>query len=112
MFSNGSFNSISLAIVTPSLHTLGGPHFLSSTTLRPLGPRVILTAPARASIPFFKARLASSSYASCLAIYSSSSLVFRQKLFLYLLILARMSLSRRIRYSWFSYFHSVPEYLA
>src|SRR5215217_6225310 len=67
MFSNGSCSSISLAIVTPSLVIVGGPNFLSRTTLRPLGPRVILTASANASIPRLRARRASSLYSSCLA---------------------------------------------
>ena len=44
MFSNGSSSSISLAMVTPSLVTVGAPNFLSRTTLRPFGPRVTLTA--------------------------------------------------------------------
>src|SRR5208283_3854428 len=43
MFSNGSFNSISLATVTPSLVDVGEPNFLSRTTLRPLGPNVTFT---------------------------------------------------------------------
>ena len=43
MFSNGSSSSISFAIVTPSFVISGAPNFLPSTTLRPLGPRVILT---------------------------------------------------------------------
>src|SRR5437762_347445 len=67
MFSNGSSSSISLAIVTPSLVMVGGPNFLSRTTLRPLGPSVILTASASASMPRFSARRASSLYSSCLA---------------------------------------------
>ena len=67
MFSNGSSSSISLAMVTPSLVIVGGPNFLSSTTLRPLGPSVILTASASASIPRLSARRASSLYSSCLA---------------------------------------------
>src|SRR5918994_7831008 len=46
MFSSGSFRSISLATVTPSLVMVGEPNFLSSTTLRPLGPRVTFTASA------------------------------------------------------------------
>jgi hypothetical protein len=46
MFSRASFNSISLATVTPSLVIVGEPNFLSMTTLRPLGPSVILTASA------------------------------------------------------------------
>ena len=43
MFSNASSSSISLAMVTPSFVISGAPNFLSSTTLRPFGPRVILT---------------------------------------------------------------------
>ena len=53
MFSSGSFSSISLATVTPSLVIVGEPNFLSRTTLRPLGPRVIFTASASFStVPF------------------------------------------------------------
>ena len=44
MFSNLSESSISLATVTPSLVMRGAPKLLSSTTLRPLGPSVTLTA--------------------------------------------------------------------
>jgi hypothetical protein len=40
MFSSGSFSSISLATVTPSLVMVGEPNFFSMTTLRPLGPSV------------------------------------------------------------------------
>ncbi len=47
MFSNLSLSSISLATETPSLVTVGAPKERSSTTLRPFGPRVILTASAR-----------------------------------------------------------------
>ena len=46
MFSSGSFSSISLATVTPSLVMVGPPNFFSRTTLRPLGPRVTFTASA------------------------------------------------------------------
>src|SRR5271168_4794994 len=46
MFSSGSASSISLATVTPSLVMFGPPNFFSRTTLRPLGPRVTLTASA------------------------------------------------------------------
>ena len=60
MFSNGSSSSISLAMVTPSLVMVGAPNFLSSATLRPLGPSVILTASASASMPRLRARRASS----------------------------------------------------
>src|SRR5260370_18001769 len=51
MFSNLSGSSISLATVTPSLVMRGAPKDLSSTTLRPFGPRVTFTALARVSIP-------------------------------------------------------------
>ena len=44
MFSNLSSSSISLATVTPSLVMRGAPKDFSSTTLRPLGPSVTLTA--------------------------------------------------------------------
>ena len=46
MFSSGSFSSISLATVTPSLVMFGPPNFFSRTTFRPLGPRVTFTASA------------------------------------------------------------------
>ncbi len=51
MFSNLSFSSISLATDTPSLVTVGAPNERSSTTLRPLGPSVTLTALARMLTP-------------------------------------------------------------
>src|SRR5262249_40215065 len=51
MFSNLSPSSISLATVTPSLVTLGAPHDFSSTTLRPRGPSVTVTASARMFTP-------------------------------------------------------------
>src|SRR5271157_2392953 len=51
MFSSGSFSSISFATVTPSLVISGEPNFFSITTLRPLGPRVTLTASARTFTP-------------------------------------------------------------
>src|SRR5262245_45796574 len=51
MFSNLSSSSISLATVTPSLVMRGAPYDLSSTTFRPFGPRVTLTALARRSTP-------------------------------------------------------------
>ena len=54
MFSKGSGRSMSRAIVTPSLVIVGAPNFLSSTTLRPFGPSVTLTASASASIPFLR----------------------------------------------------------
>src|SRR5215213_2495848 len=51
MFSNLSESSISLATVTPSLVIRGAPKLFSSTTLRPLGPSVTLTASARIVTP-------------------------------------------------------------
>src|SRR3954467_8899849 len=44
---------------------VGAPHFLSSTTLRPLGPSVIDTASASLLTPASRARRASSSNFSC-----------------------------------------------
>ena len=44
MFSNLSLSSISFATDTPSLVMVGAPKLRSSTTLRPLGPSVTLTA--------------------------------------------------------------------
>src|SRR4029450_3918523 len=51
IFSNLSSSSISLATVTPSLVMRGAPNDLSSTTLRPFGPRVTLTAVLRRATP-------------------------------------------------------------
>src|SRR6476661_5559582 len=51
MFSIASFRSISFATVNPSLVIVGLPYFLSSTTLRPLGPRVIFTVSASLFTP-------------------------------------------------------------
>ena len=51
MFSNLSESSISLATVTPSLVIRGAPKLFSSTTLRPFGPSVTLTALFRISTP-------------------------------------------------------------
>src|SRR3954469_6416661 len=45
---------------TPSLVIVGAPHFFSRTTLRPLGPRVTLTASASVFIPRSRPRRASS----------------------------------------------------
>src|SRR4030042_243360 len=69
MFSKGSASSMSLAMVTPSSMTEGAPQFLSSATQWPLGPRVTLTASARASMPFFRACLTSSPKIICFAIF-------------------------------------------
>src|ERR1700723_2649087 len=70
MFSCGSFSSISLATVTPSLVMVGEPNFFSITTLRPLGPRVTLTASARRFTPRRIACRDSSPCTICLAIIS------------------------------------------
>src|SRR5215204_2019116 len=45
---------------TPSLVIVGAPHFFSRTTLRPLGPRVTLTASASVFMPRSRPRRASS----------------------------------------------------
>ncbi len=66
-FSYGSSSSISRAIVTPSLVIVGAPHFLSMTTLRPLGPSVTFTAFASASTPRSSDLRAESSNSSVLA---------------------------------------------
>ena len=60
MFSNGSSSSISRAMDTPSLVMVGAPNFLSRTTLRPLGPKVTLTASASLFTPASRALRASS----------------------------------------------------
>src|SRR6059036_2520875 len=65
MSSYGSFSSISLATVTPSLVIVGLPNFLSMTTLRPFGPSVALTAAAMMLTPLSSALRASSSNLSC-----------------------------------------------
>ena len=71
MFSNGSSSSISLAMVTPSLQTWGGPNFLSRTTFRPSGPRVTPTVLAIVSMPRFIAARASSLKVSCFGTFTS-----------------------------------------
>src|SRR2546423_8488586 len=70
MFSKGSSSSTSRATVTPSCVTVGDPNFLSSATLRPLGPSVVFTAFAMVSMPFLSFLRASSVKASCFAINS------------------------------------------
>ena len=67
MFSNLSLSSISLATDTPSLVTVGEPKERSSTTLRPLGPRVAFTALARMFTPRTIRTRASSPNRTCLA---------------------------------------------
>ncbi len=51
IFSNLSSSSISFATDTPSFVTVGAPKLFSSTTLRPFGPSVTLTAFARTLTP-------------------------------------------------------------
>src|SRR6266536_2081008 len=75
MFSYGSSSSISLAIVTPSLVMVGAPHFLSSTTLRPLGPSVTRTTLASLSTPASSARRASTSKSNSFGIWVSPDLL-------------------------------------
>ena len=121
MFSKGSSSSISLATVTPSWVTVGAPNFLSRATLRPLGPRVVLTASARMSTPFLRVRRASSSKTSCFAIVDLSSLKIRALVSRPFTTLpdsaaysrmARMSFSLTISSSSSSCLYSVPAYLA
>jgi hypothetical protein len=69
MFSNLSASSISLATDTPSLVIVGAPKLFSSTTLRPFGPRVTLTALARMLTPrTMRARASSEKRTSLAAI--------------------------------------------
>src|SRR6266568_1216759 len=65
----------SLAIVTPSLVMVGAPHFLSSTTLRPLGPSVTRTTLASLSTPASSARRASTSKSNSFGIWVSPDLL-------------------------------------
>src|SRR5437588_11381063 len=60
-------------MVTPSLVIVGAPNFLSSTTYRPMGPSVTLTALATASTPCSSALRASASYFSSLCAISLGS---------------------------------------
>ena len=71
MFSNLSSSSISFATVTPSLVMRGAPNDFSSTTLRPLGPRVTLTALAKMSTPCsMRSRASCPNFTSLAAMYS------------------------------------------
>src|ERR1043165_9415770 len=73
MFSNLSSSSISLATVTPSLVMRGAPNDLSSTTLRPFGPSVTLTALFRISTPrSMRSRASTPNLTSLLAMSGSS----------------------------------------
>src|SRR6266536_1538153 len=67
--------AISLASVTPSLVMVGAPHFLSSTTLRPLGPSVTRTTLASLSTPASSARRASTSKSNSFGIWVSPDLL-------------------------------------
>src|SRR5215210_5272308 len=73
MFWNLSLSSISLATETPSLVTVGAPKLRSSTTLRPFGPSVILTALARMLMPSTSFERASSPKLTCLAAIDDDS---------------------------------------
>ncbi len=75
MFSNLSSSSISLATETPSLVERGAPNDLSSTTLRPLGPRVTFTALARMLTPRSIFSRASEPKRTCLAAIVEISLI-------------------------------------
>ena len=68
-FSRGSARSMSRAIVTPSLVTVGPPNFLSSTTYRPRGPSVTFTASASLSTPRCSAARADVSKLICFAMF-------------------------------------------
>src|SRR3989449_1335015 len=68
MSSKLSLSSISLATVPPSLVMVGLPNFLSITTLRPLGPRVALTAAAMMLTPRSRAARPSSLNRTCFGI--------------------------------------------
>src|SRR5271165_6057488 len=73
-FSNLSLSSISLATVTPSLVERGAPKDFSMTTLRPLGPRVTLTALARMLTPrSMRSRASVEKYTSLAAMVSALS---------------------------------------
>src|SRR5215469_6818868 len=75
MFSNLSASSISLATVTPSLVMRGAPNDLSSTTLRPFGPSVTLTASARMLTPrSIFSRASPENLTSLAAIFGSSQI--------------------------------------
>jgi len=65
MFWNLSARSISSATVTPSLVTVGAPHPLSRTAVRPRGPSVLLTASVTLLTPSSRAARASLSKVSC-----------------------------------------------
>src|SRR5436190_16607758 len=76
-FSKTSSTSISRAIVTPSLVMVGAPNFLSSTTYRPVWPRVTLTSSARMFTPRSSERRASSLNCSSLSAIQLPPLLLR-----------------------------------
>jgi len=76
MFSYGSDNSISLAIVTPSFVICGEPNDLFKTTFLPFGPNVTFTVSAKALTPLSIERRASSSNLIIFAIISTSPFLF------------------------------------
>ncbi|CAM3388814.1 hypothetical protein SARU107417_08175 [Salinibacter ruber] len=67
MLGRRSSNSISFATVTPSFVIVGAPKDFSSTTFRPFGPSVTLTAFAIWSTPSWRALRASESNLICFA---------------------------------------------
>ena len=71
-FSSGSSRSISLAIVTPSLQTIGVPHFFPMRTHFDFGPSVTRTASASAVAPRRIFSRASARKSSCLWAMMSS----------------------------------------
>src|SRR5581483_7398804 len=76
MFSNLSLSSTSFATDTPSLVIVGAPKLFSSTALRPLGPRVALTALARMFTPLnMRARASSLKRTSLAAIFVNPRLL-------------------------------------
>ena len=95
IFSNGSFNSISLATVTPSLVTFGPPNDFPIITFLPFGPSVTFTALANASTPRFKPSRASISNFISFAIF-----VF----FIFILRRCNATFLRFILYNYHLYF--------
>src|SRR5881409_568610 len=97
--------AISFATVTPSLVTVGAPHDFSSTTLRPRGPSVTVTASARMLTP-------RSTLARASALNSTNFPAIARSSYPSPSTTPRMSSSRRIRGSSPSSLISVPAYLA
>jgi hypothetical protein len=59
---------VSSTVMVPSLVTVGEPYFLSSTTLRPLGPSVAVTARESLFTPRRMACRTASSKSNCFAV--------------------------------------------